>query len=159
IWNNSGAVWEFSIRPTFYQTNWFYAASFVTLLLAAWGAWRVRVGQVRRRFSFVLAERARIAREIHDTLLQSLVGVAVQFNTLSNEVETSPASASEHLTRLRRQIEMYIREARRSIWDLRSPTLEGTDLAVALRQEAERILSDTSLRLEFRVTGTPHGCA
>src|SRR5207245_2330198 len=83
VWNQSGAAWEFSIRPTFYQTSWFSAASFVLLMLAAWAAWRVRVAHERRRFSFVLAERARIAREIHDTLLQSLVGVALQFKTLS----------------------------------------------------------------------------
>jgi signal transduction histidine kinase len=158
VWNDSGAAWEFSIRPKFYQTNSFYAALIVALMLAAWAAWRVRVGQERRRFSFVLAERARIAREIHDTLLQSLVGVAVQFKTLAMELESSPSAASDHLTKLRRQIETYIREARRSIWDLRSPTLEGTDLGSALRHVAERMINGIPLRFDFHVTGTPRVC-
>jgi signal transduction histidine kinase len=157
--NESGADWEFSIRPTFYQTAWFYAACTMLSLLAGWAAWRARVGQVRRGFTLVLAERARIAREIHDTLLQSLVGVAVQFTALSTELESSPVSAKEHLTKLRRQIEIYIREARRSIWDLRSPTLDARDLAAALRLTGEQMIGDTPLRLEFRVSGTPRRCS
>jgi signal transduction histidine kinase len=106
----------------------------------------------------VLAERARIAREIHDTLLQSLVGVAVQFKTLSMEVESSPETAGDHLTALRRQIEMYIREARRSIWDLRSPALEQTGLAAALRKTAERVVNGTSVQFDYQVTGAPRLC-
>lgn len=156
--SESAAVWEFSIRPTFYQTNWFYAACTVTLVFVVWMSWRLRVAQVHRRFSLVLQERARIAREIHDTLLQSLVGVAVQFTALATELEQSPRSARDHLITLRRQIETYIREARRSIWDLRSAMLEASDFASALRSTGEAVAASTGMHFDFRFTGPVNCC-
>ena len=86
----------------------------------------------------VLAERARLSREIHDTLLQSLVGVALQFDAISNTLDSSSSGARHQLVRIRRQVEAYIREARQSIWDLRSPVLETHDLHAALREFGKR---------------------
>ena len=68
-----------------------------------------------------LAERARLSREIHDTLLQSLVGVALQFDGIANALGPSSVSAREQLTRIRRQVEAYIREARQSILEPQVP--------------------------------------
>src|SRR5438876_9414813 len=110
------------------------------------GAWRVRLRRVRREFSLVLAERARLSREIHDTLLQSLVGVALQFDAISNSLDQSASTARHQLVRIRRQVEAYIREARQSIWDLRSPVLETHDLAAALRDFGKRATAGTPVR-------------
>src|SRR5262249_32829371 len=120
----STAAWDFRIEPAFYQTNWFYGASIAALALAVAGAWRLRLHRMRREFSLVLAERARLSREIHDTLLQSLVGVALQFDAIENALGPAPARARDLLVRIRRHVESYIRDARQSIWDLRSPLLE-----------------------------------
>ena len=117
-------------------------------------AWRFRLALVRRQFSLALAERARLSREIHDTLLQSLVGVALQFDGIANALGPSSVSAREQLTRIRRQVEAYIREARQSIWDLRSPILETHDLGAALRAFAKDLIGDKPVRFTSLVSGT-----
>ena len=76
----------------------------------------------------MLAERVRLSRELHDTLLQSLVGVALEFDAVSKSIETTPAAAKARVVKIREHVEEYIREARRSIWSLRSPALETGDL-------------------------------
>jgi signal transduction histidine kinase/ligand-binding sensor domain-containing protein len=157
-WRTSAASWGFAILPAFYQTSWFYALSVVSLALAVWGFWRMRLQIVRREFSLVLAERARLSREVHDTLLQSLVGVALQFDGISNSLDGSAAAAKAQLVRIRRQVEAYIREARQSIWDLRSPVLETHDLATALREFGRRAAAGQPVRFVSTVTGTPRQC-
>ena len=101
------------------------------------GAWQLRLRQLRRQFSLVLGERVRLSRELHDTLLQSLVGVALEFDAISKSLDTSPASAKARVVKIRERVEEYIREARRSIWSLRSPALETGDLVDALREGAD----------------------
>jgi signal transduction histidine kinase len=103
----------------------------------------------------VLGERVRLSRELHDTLLQSLVGVALEFDAVSKSLDTSPAAAKERVVKIRERVEEYIREARRSIWSLRSPALETGDLVDALREGAERATSDQPVSLEFTVSGAP----
>ena len=107
----------------------------------------------------VLAERARLSREIHDTLLQSLVGVALQVDAISNTLDSSSSGARRQLVRIRRQVEAYIREARQSIWDLRSPVLETHDLHAALREFGKRATAGKPVRFATSVTGTPRQCS
>lgn len=83
-----------------------------------------------------------MSRELHDTLLQSLVGVALQFEAASSAVEAS-SPARQRLNSARRQVEDYIREARLSIWNLRSPHLAPRGLVAALRDTAERVSAAT----------------
>ena len=152
-WSTSAAEWPFTIQPTIYQTRWFYAFWVALIAAVIVAAWRFRLALVRRQFSLALAERARLSREIHDTLLQSLVGVALQFDGIANALGPSSVSAREQLTRVRRQVEAYIREARQSIWDLRSPILETHDLAAALRAFAKQLIGDKPVRFTSVVTG------
>ena len=120
-----------------------------------WGAWQLRLRQLRRQFSLVLGERVRLSRELHDTLLQSLVGVALEFDAISKSLDTSPDFAKARVVKIRERVEEYIREARRSIWSLRSPALETGDLVDALRDGATRATSDQPVELEFSVGGVP----
>ena len=152
-WTSSAADWPFTIRPAIYQTGWFYAFWVAIVVVCTVLAWRFRLALVRRQFSLALAERARLSREIHDTLLQSLVGVALQFDGIANALGPSSVSAREQLTRIRRQVEAYIREARQSIWDLRSPILETHDLAAALGAFAKALIRDQPIRFTSVVTG------
>jgi signal transduction histidine kinase len=154
-WSESDATWAFSIAPRFYRTWWFYALLVLTTGAAVWGAWQLRVRQLRRQFSLVLGERVRLSRELHDTLLQSLVGVALEFDSVSKSLDTSPTLAKARVVKIRERVEEYIREARRSIWSLRSPALETGDLIEALRDGATRATSDQPVELEFSVSGVP----
>src|SRR5579872_3083130 len=151
----NAVAWEFSISPAFYRTAWFGIASSATLLLLAWGAWRFRIRQVRSQFSLLLSERSRLSREIHDTVLQGLCGVALQCEAIANDVESSPPVATrERLLRLRRDAEEHAREARQSILILRSPR-QSTTLAESLRSAGERATLGTKMAFKFAVTGTP----
>lgn len=147
-----GAAINFVLMPTFYQTWWFYGVSALTLSVALWGIWQLRVRHLEREFSLVLGERVRVSREIHDTLLQSLVGVALQLDALSEAAEPR-GFMKEALARTRREVEEYIRETRQSIWKLRSPKLERGDLAAALRQTGERATSGTPVQFTLTTTG------
>lgn len=137
--SESEAVWAFAIAPAFYQTHWFQLIFVAIGVAAATVVWQLRVRQVRSKYSLMLVERSRMAREIHDTLLQSLLGVMLQLGELERTVEDSSAAARQHLGRLRQQLEFYIREARQSIRDLRSPILQSRDLVTALREIGERL--------------------
>lgn len=159
VWNDHGAVLDFAIEPTFYQTRSFYALCVAVALGLVIGGWRLRLRQVRRQFGLVLTERARMAREIHDTLLQSLAGLELQVDAMSSQMDSSPDRVKQQLERVRRQIQSDVSDARQSIWDLRSPLLETRDLPSALQQLGEVMAATSSARFEFVVRGTPMPCA
>ncbi|MGE3277135.1 MAG: two-component regulator propeller domain-containing protein [Vicinamibacterales bacterium] len=158
VWNDHGALVDFVIEPTFYQTRAFAGLLVAGVLGLVVLGWRVRLGQIRRQFRLVLTERARMARELHDTLLQSLAGLELQVDAMAGQVTTAPDSVRQQLERVRRQIQSDVTEARQSIWDLRSPVLEARDLATALQQLGELVRAGGA-RFEFTVTGRPVRCA
>src|ERR1035441_7373242 len=88
IWNDRGVNVRFVLRPHFYQTYWFYAFCAATLLVLLWMAHQFRLRQLQRAFSMRLEERVeertRIARELHDTLLQSFQGLMFSFQAARN---------------------------------------------------------------------------
>jgi signal transduction histidine kinase/ligand-binding sensor domain-containing protein len=156
--SSSSAAWQFAIQPKLYQTRSFALGMAAIGVFGLWGLWQLRLHQMRRRFAVVLEERARMGREIHDTLLQGLVGVAVQFKVIADLVHASPGAAKERLDRLRKLVEHYIHETRQSIWDLRSETLAVDDLATALRTTGETVTADKRVRFEMAVAGKPLRC-
>ena len=85
VWNEDGAVLHFSIAPAYYQTRWFEALVVAGAFALVWAGYRVRVRQVardyQRRLDERVNERTRIARELHDTLLQSFHGLLLRFQT------------------------------------------------------------------------------
>ena len=134
------------------QTGWFYGLWALAIAAGVYTAWRLRLRKLRSHFSLVAGERSRMARELHDTLLQCLVGIALQFDDLEAKLVESP-SAQEQCRRVRTQVERYIRETRQSIWDLRSPTLETRSLSAALRACGESIGAGQNVGVEFVVFG------
>ena len=147
------AVWAFTLAPAFYQTRWFMAAMGLLALSGVALAWRVRVQQVQGRFSTILVERTRVAREVHDTLLQSLLGVLFRLDEVASVIDQSSESAKDQLVRLRRQVEFYVREARYSIRDLRSPILQSRGLATALRSVGEDLTGEGAVAFRMDVIG------
>ena len=101
VWNEAGASLAFSIAPAFYQTHWFQAAIAFSFAALLWAAYRLRVAQLARQFNRTLdarvSERTRIARELHDTLLQSFHGLLLQFQTAAHLLPERPAEAREQL--------------------------------------------------------------
>jgi len=137
-WAVPEARWSFTVRPAFRQTGWFYALAGTVLLLAAWGAAQTRVWVLNRQFAATLAERARLSREIHDTMLQSLVGIALQVQAIARRCAPQAAAQQAQLVALRREVEEHVREARQAIMNLRSPMLEACGLTGALAEVGRR---------------------
>ncbi|HEX5108761.1 MAG TPA: two-component regulator propeller domain-containing protein [Vicinamibacterales bacterium] len=157
VWSAQAAALDFSIPPMFYQTGWFYALCFVVAFSAVYGSWRLHARHVRRQFALVLAERIRMSRAIHDTLLQGLAGLALQLDDLSHGLVSAPPTLRERVLHMRRRVEDAIRDARQSIWDLRSP--ESRPLPEALRDVGQRVIDGRPIALDMLVTGTPQRCS
>lgn len=153
VWNEAGASLTFRQRPHFYQTSWFYALAFVAAAAIVWAIHLLRVGRVRREHQAVLAERTRIAREMHDTLAQGFAGVAIQLEAAAHMLTASPERVREHLNLARDLVRSSLTEARRSMRGLRAQALETGDLAAALAQMPARLAAGADVRIE--VTGTP----
>jgi signal transduction histidine kinase/ligand-binding sensor domain-containing protein len=140
IWNEQGALLAFSVAPAWYQTNWFRLLSFITGLFALWVLYRLRLRKIATAMSTLfderLAERTRIARELHDTLLQTIQG--------SKMVADDALEQSADPVRLRRAVEQLsnwlgqaVNEGRAALNSLRSSTTEKNDLAEALQRAIE----------------------
>jgi PAS domain S-box-containing protein len=115
---------------------------------------RARERGLRANFTAVLEERTRLAREIHDTLLQGFTGVALRLVAAINRV-AGPPEATAALRDVVELARMTLEDARRAVWDLRSPALEGGDLTATLRSVAEDCIRGTELTLAFESTGPP----
>jgi signal transduction histidine kinase len=118
-------------------------------------AWWLRLRAVRNQFALVFAERARVSREIHDTLLQSLAAIGVELETIATELEPSQSPARDGLRRLRRQIGHCLREARESILELRHQSMKPRALVDSLRELAETTTESKGVQTEFSITGKP----
>ncbi len=153
------ATWEFTIRPMYYETWWFLCGCLAAAALAAWAAWQFRLRQLRRQFALVFAERARMSRELHDTLLQDLVGISLHFDEIASNLGSSISPVSNQIIKLRRYLQRSIGEARQVVWDLRSPGWDEGGLPTQLRASGERTFAGRRSRFTMTITGTPVRCA
>jgi signal transduction histidine kinase len=102
----------------------------------------------------ISAERTRIAQELHDTLLQGFTGVALKLDALKSSLPLFMTATKEQLGKILGQTDGYLVEARRSVWELRSSSLEKLgDFSKALKHVSERAVEGTDIRLEFTATG------
>lgn len=106
------------------------------------------------QFKAVLAERTRLARDLHDTLEQTLAGIALRLNAAAKLSRRDPEASDSHLQLARNWLHQSQVGLRRSIWDLRSRELEQFDLGHALRWTADQLVHGTEIALDFRTSGT-----
>ena len=100
-------------------------------------------------------ERKRIAQELHDTLLQGFTGIALKLDALTTSPPPALSKTKQQLQQALEQMDHYLGETRRSIWNLRSPTLQSKDLSGALREATTRALAGSDITLHFSVQGAP----
>jgi signal transduction histidine kinase len=147
IWNLEGATIAFEIPPTVLQSRWFLAVCILLALVPLWLLYRLRVAQVARRMThdFDLRldervhERTRIARELHDTLLQSFQGLMLRFQSARDLLPDHPAKAVEALDGALDRADRAIVEGRDAIQNLRSPAIATNELAEAITTLAEEL--------------------
>jgi signal transduction histidine kinase/ligand-binding sensor domain-containing protein len=136
VWNEEGAFLDFSVAPAYWQTNWFRSLCVAAFLALLWGLYQLRLRQAARQFNLRLEERVnertRIARDLHDTLLQSFHGLLLRFQAVSNLLPTRPAEAKQTLDSAIDQAAQAITEGRDAVQGLRSSTVVTNDLACAI---------------------------
>ncbi len=108
---------------------------------------------MRVRYQAGLAERARIAHELHDTLLQGFTGITIQLRAIERLLAQRPPEGAEALKNVLASADTTLRQARHTIWDLRAVELEGHDLAGALETAARATVAGTGVELVFAVRG------
>ncbi|RDS84227.1 sensor histidine kinase [Dyella psychrodurans] len=123
VWNNAGESVEFSIKPTFYQTLWFEVLCACLAVLALWQAFAFRIRQANRQLRVRLearhAERERIARDLHDTLLQSFPGLLMKMQAGVNRLPED-AAERQFLNQTLEQARKIVVESRDQVSRLRS---------------------------------------
>jgi signal transduction histidine kinase len=155
VWNEAGAAFDFSIAPAYYQTAWFQALCAAAFLSGLWGIYRLRLYQLAREFNVRLeervGERTRIARDLHDTMLQSFQGMMLR---LQAGIEMLPPSnTKESLEKVLERGDQAIAEGRESIHDLRSSTTITNELAQAVRGVADELAGEGSPTFRLVVEG------
>ena len=162
VWNERGVSLSVVITPPWWSTNWFRAVCAALFFVLLWGAYQLRVRQLQRKFAVTLearvGERTRIARELHDTLLQSFHGLLLRFQTVSQLLPERPKVAKERLDNAIDQAADAITEGRDAVHGLRASTLQENDLPVAIRTLGEELAIDSSdgRSAEFYVTVEGH---
>ncbi len=148
----SETSYAFEILPHFYETLLFKILIAGILLAAAGFAYRMHLKQLRNRFTLVLEERTRIARELHDTLAQGFVGISSQLDASSVWLSRDPQKARAFLDLARGMTRHSLNEARRTVMDLRVSALEGQDLASALESETLRWTAGSNIIVHMDVS-------
>ena len=119
-WSRVGAEVRFRVVPPIYRRAWFLLLSLLVILAMVAGLYLLRLRRLKREFDAVLAERNRMAREIHDTLTQDFVGASLQLDLIASHLNRGKFElALEQVKHTRQLVTEGLEEARRSIWELR----------------------------------------
>ncbi|HEX6546281.1 MAG TPA: triple tyrosine motif-containing protein, partial [Bryobacteraceae bacterium] len=154
LWSTDGASIDFTIEPLLYQRAWFFPLVGLLLGLAIWAGYLIRIRDLKRQFRLVISERSRIARELHDTLLQGLSGVTMQLQALWTRLPPS-SHEREVLGDIIKDAGTCLSDARHSLWGLRTPRESQVGLAENLARHARQAVSGTSIRLAMETPPLP----
>jgi signal transduction histidine kinase/ligand-binding sensor domain-containing protein len=156
VWNQEGAILEFSIAPAWYQTSWFRLLCAVAVVLVVWVVYRLRVRQIAQamstRFDERLAERTRMARDLHDTFLQTIQGSKLVADD-ALDPSTDPARMRPAMEQLSVWLGRATDEGRAALNSLRTSTTEKNDLAAAFRRAMEECRIHSSMKASLSVVG------
>jgi signal transduction histidine kinase/streptogramin lyase len=148
VWNDAGVSIRIVITPPWWKTTLFRAACVALIVALLWAAYRYRMGQVQHAFEMTLearvGERTRIARELHDTLLQSFHGLLLRLQTASYLLSERPAEGKATLDGAIQQAAKAITEGRDAVQGLRASTVERNDLAKAIRTLGDELATDAT---------------
>jgi signal transduction histidine kinase len=149
VWNETGASLDFSVLPAYYQTAWFRALCVAAFLLLLWFLYQYRLRQLERQFRIGLEaqvnERTRIARELHDTLLQSFQGAAFQFQAARKLLLRNAGNAMHVVDEAIQAAEDGIAEGRAAIRDLRPEAAAQRDLPDLLKTACSELATAQQL--------------
>lgn len=142
----------FELLPHYYQRPWVLALFAGLLMATVWAAHQLRIRRLRDKYDLILAERSRIARELHDTLIQGFSGVTMEMQALQHRLKEPEQRSS--LAEIIEDSATALREARRSVAGLRSGATDASGLASAIAETAKQLTETKSVRLDLRLDRT-----
>jgi signal transduction histidine kinase len=153
ICNGNEASIEFTVTPRFYQRVWFWPVVVVLLGALAWGAYQLHIRQLHARYDLILSERSRIARELHDTLIQGFSGITMALQGLTARIH-SPAER-ETLEDIIHDAATCLRETRQSVAGLRAvhDSVGGPQegLASSIRDAVRELTETKPIRVKLNL--------
>jgi ligand-binding sensor domain-containing protein/signal transduction histidine kinase len=153
-WDGAETAIPLEIAPVFWQTRWFQLSTLLALAFLTWLIYRFRLHQISRQVELRVEERAneraRIARELHDSLLQGFQGMLLHLQVAQQMLPSRPMETREALEKVLDQGDQALAEARRAVQNLRGSPAVGGDLAQALAAMGKE-LSMSDAKAEFRV--------
>ena len=157
VWNEVGAALPVVIAPRYYQTTWFLVLCVLLGATLLWIAYLLRLrhlsAQIRARLHERHRERERIARELHDTLLQSVQGLILRFHAVSQSLgRDAPGHAA--MERVLQRADDVLAEARDRVLDLRRARMSG-ELSDALAALGEDLVPEHATEFRLEVEGEP----
>lgn len=158
VWNEAGTYLNFSVAPAYYQSIWFRSVCVIAFLALLAGLYQMRLRRLQRQFAMTIearvGERMRIARELHDTLLQSFQGVLMKFEAAADMLPAKVADAQKILETTTVQARKAITEGRDAVSGLRASTTVTNELARAIRtlgEELAAVPSENGNCVDFHV--------
>jgi signal transduction histidine kinase/ligand-binding sensor domain-containing protein len=159
VWNETGATLEFAIVPAYFQTTWFRAGTFLIAGSVLWGIYLLRLRQltavIQGRIEARLAERERIARELHDTLLQGTYGLVLSFQAVADRLPPQEAAARAMLEEALERADEAFAEGRNRVEGLRTRASDGTDLTRVFTEIGDELAQGSGTHLTVTVEGYP----
>jgi signal transduction histidine kinase/ligand-binding sensor domain-containing protein len=154
VCNGNSPPVEFSLAPHLYQRAWFPLSIVALVLAAAVAAYRLRIRRLRERYDLIVSERSRIARELHDTLIQGFSGVTMALQAVTSRLR-SPEERAE-LQEIVDDAARCLRETRRSVAGLRGVQGAQSGLPQALAEAAREITATQDVKLKLKLDQAPH---
>ena len=155
VFNSAESAVGVEVVPQFWQRWWFQLAACLAAVLAVFAIYRLRLrrlaAELNMRFEERLAERTRLAQELHDTLLQGFLSISMQLHVAANAV-SADSKAKPLLTRVLQLMQQVIDEGRNTVRGLRTEPQEAPSLKDAFSQIPAEVTPDEGLeQAEFRV--------
>jgi signal transduction histidine kinase len=165
VWNEKGASLDFSIAPAYWQTTWFRALCAAAILAFIWMLFWLRMRQLAHEFDMKVEarveERTRIARELHDTLLQSFNGLLLRIRTVHTLLSKRPDEARQILESAIDDAREALTEGRQAVQGLRSSAVDSQEFTQAIKTLTEELVNDPTgagaaeMRLNIEGTARP----
>jgi len=160
VWNETGASITFRIPPTFFQSIWFKLLLVAAAALAVWGLYVLRLrkatAEISARLGERLQERERIARELHDTLLQDFQAMILRFHNVSRRLVSGDPNRLEMDEGLR-YADKALAEGRNRIRDIRADTKVPNELSKAFADYGNELSHLRPVSFNVKVTGEQIG--
>ncbi|MEI9813208.1 MAG: triple tyrosine motif-containing protein [Acidobacteriota bacterium] len=147
--NQQGAVISFALAPLFYQHAWFWPLMLALAAIFGWGGYQLHIRRLRERYDLIVSERNRIARELHDTLIQGFSGITMALQALTTRIRTP--EERDTLNDIIHDAATCLRETRQSVAGLRAVPGPHSGLSAAVERAVREITETKHVRARLNL--------